>query len=58
MATGHRAVNRSPHVPGATAPRAYRVAEAADLLGVSARAVRPWAGSGKLASELPVGNPA
>ncbi len=36
--------------PGAGAPRAYRVAEAAELLGVSADTVRRWSDSGKLAS--------
>jgi molybdopterin-binding protein len=37
--------------PATTSPRAYRVAEAAELLGVSPDTVRRWADSGKLASQ-------
>ena len=36
-------------------PRAYRVAEAAELLGVSPDTVRRWADSGKLASRRDAG---
>jgi len=38
-----------------TGPRAYRVAEAAELLGVSPDTVRRWADSGKLASRRDAG---
>jgi molybdopterin-binding protein len=40
--------------PEAVSPRVYRVAEAAELLGVSADTVRRWSDSGKLASRRDV----
>jgi molybdopterin-binding protein len=55
MVAGHQPVDGSPYLPGATAPRAYRVAEAAELLRVSADTVRRWADSGKLASNRDAG---
>jgi molybdopterin-binding protein len=52
--TGGREKGR-PSDPGPTAPRVYRVAEAAELLGVSADTVRRWSDSGKLASSRDAG---
>jgi molybdopterin-binding protein len=44
-----------PELPGVSRARVYRVAEAADLLGVSADTVRRWTDSGKLASSRDAG---
>jgi molybdopterin-binding protein len=60
MAGGRRADNGSPGAlgpaaVGVAAPRSYRVAEAAELLGVSADTVRRWSDSGKLASSRDTG---
>jgi molybdopterin-binding protein len=60
MAAPHEPADAIPHPPSsqppsAGAPRAYRVAEAAELLGVSADTVRRWADSGKLASTRDAG---
>jgi len=41
--------------PDARSPRVYRVAEAAELLGVSADTVRRWSDSGKLGSSRDAG---
>ena len=50
MTAARRPDNGLPWAPPAVAPRSYRVAEAAELLGVSADTVRRWSDSGKLAS--------
>jgi molybdopterin-binding protein len=50
MASPSRRADAPHPEPGAAGPRAYRVAEAAELLGVSADTVRRWSDSGKLAS--------
>ena len=50
MASPSRRADAPHPEPGTTEPRAYRVAEAAELLGVSADTVRRWSDSGKLAS--------
>ncbi len=55
MATTDGPEKGRPNAPGPTAPRVYRVAEAADLLGVSADTVRRWSDSGKLASSRDAG---
>ena len=55
MATTDGPEKKRPSAPGPTAPRVYRVAEAADLLGVSADTVRRWSDSGKLASSRDAG---
>jgi molybdopterin-binding protein len=55
MAGGHQPADGSLRPSGASAPKAYRVAEAAELLGVSADTVRRWADSGKLASNRDAG---
>ena len=50
MATPRPPEDGLPRAPGTATPRPYRVAEAAELLGVSADTVRRWSDSGKLAS--------